>query len=192
MAMGALQSTSKNRRADVETKAWALAQRFGTFGYAEIASELTISMEAATKIIRTWEDMGRVCVKHGGNGAGRKRFEITKEHREPADHAGKVAQQLWNGMMGLKSFTPSLLAGHCRPDLGVTREMASDYCQALLRAGYLRVQQLAIPDEREALYLLINKTGMRAPRERRVRAVWDDNAGAYVYIAGAGRIGGAK
>ncbi len=190
MTMGALQSTSATRRKAVEAKAWALVQRITVFGYAEIAAELSISMEAATKIVRGWETEGRARVRSGGNAVARKKFEITPAYREPQDRAGKVALQLWTGMRGLKSFTPVDLAAHCRADLAVTVAEASEYCQALLRAGYLRVLRTAIPDTRPAQYALIRNTGPKPPRERRVRAVYDENDGAFVYIAGAGRLGG--
>lgn len=189
MAKGALQSTTKTRREDVDTKAWAIAQRLGVFGYAEIQIDLSISPDAATKIVRAWEAEGRIVLKQGGNSTGRKKFEIAKTHREPQDRAGQVALQLWNGMRGLKTFSPAELAAHCRAELAVKADEASEYCQALLRAGYLRVHQTAIPDVRPARYILINNTGLRAPRERRVRAVWDENTGTFAYVAGAGRIG---
>lgn len=190
MRAGALQSTSSTRIDAVTAKAWALVQRLGVFGYAEVAADLSISMEAATKIVRGWEAEGRVRVKRGGGTAGRKKFEISPAYREPQDRAGKIAAQLWTGMRGLKSFSPVDLAAHCRADLAVTVLEASEYCQALLRAGYLRVVRTAIPETRPAIYALIRNSGPRPPRERRVRAVWDENDGAFVYIAGAGRLGG--
>lgn len=191
MAMGALQSTTSTRIAAVEAKAWAIAQRVGVFGYAEIAAELSISMEAATKIVRGWEEKGRVTVKHGGSGKVRKKFQISPEHREAQDRPSQLSQQLWQGMRGLKQFSAVDLAAHCRQDLKVEVSEAQEYCQALLRSGYLRVVRTAIPDTRPAIYALIRNTGPRPPRERRVRAVWDENEGQFVYIAGAGRIGSA-
>ncbi|MDO9527116.1 MAG: hypothetical protein Q7J57_16515, partial [Gemmobacter sp.] len=169
MAMGALQSTTSTRIAAIEARAWALAQRIGIFGYAEIAAELSISMEAATKIVRGWESEGRISIKSGGNASGRKRFAVAADHRPPQGRVGAVAQQLWQSMRGLKQFSPVDLAAHCRADLGVTPAEASEYCQALLRAGYLRVARLAAPPARPAIYALIRNTGPRAPRERRVR-----------------------
>jgi hypothetical protein len=42
----------------------------------------------------------------------------------------------------------------------------------------------ALPGRREAIYRLVRDTGPRPPRERRVRAVWDENLGEYTYISG--------
>ncbi|MDP2064178.1 MAG: hypothetical protein Q8Q63_03405 [Phaeovulum sp.] len=41
-----------------------------------------------------------------------------------------------------------------------------------------------MPGRREAIYRLIRNTGPRPPRERRVRAVWDDNLGELVLLNG--------
>lgn len=190
MRSGALQYTTANRRDAVAAKAWALVERLGIFGYAEISSELSIPQEVATQIVKAWEAEGRVQMKHGGSGNQRKKFEITRAYRQPKARVDQIAQQLWNGMRGLKSFSHVDLAAHCRADLKVEPKEASEYCQALLRAGYLRVARTAIPNVRPAIYSLIRNTGIRAPRERRVRAVWDENEAQFVYIAGAGRLGG--
>lgn len=191
MRSGATEYTSASRREAVVQKAWALVERLGVFGYAEIAAELSIPQDVAVGIVKGWEAEGRVEVKQGGASGRRKKFTITRAYREPQDRAGRVAQQLWTGMRGLKQFSPVDLAAHCRADLAVTVEEATEYCQALMRAGYLRVVRTAIPSVRPASYALIRNTGIRPPRERRVRAVWDENDGEFVYIAGAGRLGGA-
>lgn len=191
MRSGAEQYTTASRKEAVAEKAWALVQRLGVFGYAEIAADLSIPLDVATQIVKGWEGEGRVEVKQGGASGRRKKFVLTRSYREPQDRRGKVEQQLWTGMRGLKQFSPVDLAAHCRADLEVTPDEARDYCQAMMRAGYLRVVRPASPPARPASYALIRNTGVRPPRERRVRAVWDENEGAFVYIAGAGRLGGA-
>ncbi|PTE20247.1 hypothetical protein C5F48_18600 [Cereibacter changlensis JA139] len=184
MLMHTHQTTTAKRRAAVEAKAWEIALRMEVFGYAEIAAELLIGMEPATDIVRGWEAAGRVRVQRGGNGNSRKMFELTPAYREPKDRGSQVSQQLWTAMRGLKSFTPVDLASHCRADLRVDLREASAYCQTLLRAKYLRVSRTAVPGKREATYRLVKNTGPRAPREKRVAAVWDPNDSAYSYVPG--------
>lgn len=193
MAMGAHQTTTTARRPEVEAKAWALAQRMGVIGYAEISAELSISMGAATQLVRGWLDEGRVRVQRGGNGSSRKLFEVTAEYREPKDRVSTVSAQLWTAMRGLKRFTPVDLVAHCRVDLRVELREASAYCRALLQGGYLKVLRTADPSVgREATYLLVNNSGPRAPREKRVSAVWDPNEAAYAFVSGIGRMERAK
>jgi hypothetical protein len=149
-------------------------------------------MDAARDIIGRWVTEGRMKVRSGGNQNGRKMFEVTSAYREPTDRISKVAQQMWTAMRGLKSFSPIDLQAHCTPDLSVDLAEASLYAQALLRGGYLNVVRTAMPGVRDATYKLIRDTGPRAPREKRVVAIWDPNEAAYAFISGLGRIGGRK
>jgi hypothetical protein len=86
-------------------------------------------------------------------------------------------------MRGLKSFTPTDLCAHSTsPELVVTVDEATSYCRALCAAGYLGVARKAEPGRREAIYRLARNTGPKPPREKRVRAVIDDNTKDIVVI----------
>ena len=89
-------------------------------------------------------------------------------------------------MRQMKSgFTPRDLAAHATTeDKLVTPEDAQEYCRALLGAGYLGVNRKAVPGKTEPIYRLIQNTGPRAPREKRVRAVIDDNTDRTIVIGG--------
>lgn len=192
MMMGAHQTTTARRMPEVEARAWALVQRVAVFGYAEVSAELSISMAAATKIVTGWMEEGRVRVQRGGSKGGRKLFELTPAYREPTDRASLIAAQLWTAMRGLKKFTPLDLKAHCREDLRVDLAEASAYCQALLRGDYLKVLRTAVPGQRDATYQLVRNTGPKAPREKRVAAVWDPNESAYAFVSGVGRVERAR
>ena len=192
MLMGAQTTMTAARRGGVEDKAWALVQRVTVFGYAEIAAELSISVDAAARIVKDWVDTGRVRVRHGGGTRGRKMFEVTPDYREPQGRGSRVAAQLWTGARGLKKFTPTDLLAHCTEDLKADLQEASAYCQALLRGGFLRVITTAVPGVREARYQLVRNTGPRAPVEKRVKAIWDPNEAAYAFVSGVGRVERAK
>jgi len=91
---------------------------------------------------------------------------------------------MWRTARNLSVFTPADLAIHSTTDVvSVDEEEASAYCRLLLRGGYLRVERKARPGHHQALYKLIRNTGPAAPRERRVRAVYDDNLCQFTHIA---------
>lgn len=176
-------------KAAIAEAAWAMAQRLGTFGYAKISAELNISMDRATEIVRGWEAEGAVRRTVSGVRT-RNMFAVNPAFVRRPDPAalGSVVQNLWTSMCGLKSFTPTDLAAHS--DTGTVKvsvEAARGYCQVLLRAGYLKVERTAIPGRRDPIYRLIRKTGPRPPRERRVRAVFDDNLGELVHVSGVAK-----
>lgn len=192
MRMGAYETMKTADRASVEARAWAMVLRVGVFGYGELAAELSISEDVAREFARKWMTEGRVRLQRGGGHAGRKLYELTTAYREPKDRRSIVEGQMWTAMRGLKIFGPVVLASHCEASFRVEEREASEYCQALLRGGYLKVKQAAVPGIREASYQLVRDTGPRAPREKRVVAIWDQNAAAYVFVSGVGRIARAK
>lgn len=180
---------SAEMRLALNEASWAVARRLGQFGYAEISAELSITMEVATKIVRGWEAEGACTVIQKGVGL-RKMFQVVPDFVRKAEPEGlgSVPLNLWTSMRGLKSFTPRDLAAHSNVgSVKVTPEAAAGYCQTLLRAGYLKVVRTAIPGSREAIYRLIRDTGPRPPRERRVKAVFDDNLGTLVHVTGGVR-----
>ncbi|PKP71904.1 MAG: hypothetical protein CVT82_00440 [Alphaproteobacteria bacterium HGW-Alphaproteobacteria-4] len=166
--------------------AWAVALRLGTFGYAEISAELHVSMYQATEIVRAWEKDG-ACINIQRGVGRRNLYRVVAEfpRTREAGTGGSVPLNLWTSMRGLKSFTPTDLASHSSTvSVPVRLEAAQGYCQALLKAGYLKVERTAVPGRREAIYRLIRNTGPRPPRERRVRALWDDNLSELVLLNG--------
>lgn len=174
-------------RAAIEQSCWATALRLGEFGYAEISAEKQIGMDTATEIVRGWQKAGRcelIQDKHGM----RKLFRVVDAKQLQTARRGSVPQNIWTAMRGLKSFSPTDLAAHATTDaVEVTPEVARSYCQALLTAKYLKVERKAAPGRREAIYRLVRDTGPRPPRQRRVRAVWDDNLGEFTHVAGGAK-----
>ncbi|WP_102226897.1 hypothetical protein [Acidimangrovimonas sediminis] len=173
----------------IEDSCWAVALRLGTFGYSEIAAEAHVSHERASAVVRRWLDAGRCeLVQRKHEGAKRNLYRVDPKAAPKQRPTGSVPQNLWNSMRGLKHFTPVDLAAHSTtPTVLVTVEAARAYCQALLRANYLRAVRRAVPGQREATYQLIRNTGPRPPRERRVRAVWDENLEDFTHVARASK-----
>ena len=184
--------TTPSRLPHVEARAWAYVLAAGAFGYDQIEAEMAVSKATARELVQKWLAEGRVRRTKNWGRSGQAQYELTDAYREPKDRGSQIAAQLWTAMRGLKIFSPMDLTSHCRDDVGVTKLDANRYAQAMLRAGYLKVRRPATPGVREAIYVLVRNPGPRAPVEKRVAAIWDPNVTAYAYIAGAGRIGGAK
>lgn len=176
----------------VEEATWAAAKRLGSFSTYQLASEMVMSTRRAVALIKRWERAG--AIEMIGLGQGGKYLYAAKPGcafprptvRDGAPGPDATAPgNMWRAMRGLTSFTATDIAAHSTtPDVDVPHEVAQDYCQMLVRSGHIRVATKPIPGRREAIYRLVRNTGPLPPRERRVRAVWDDNLQEYLYIAG--------
>ncbi|WP_339636197.1 hypothetical protein [uncultured Sulfitobacter sp.] len=122
-------------------------------------------------------------------------FRITADpvpyHAPRLNRAGKPVVQgsgvenMWRTMRMRDTFTPRDLAAHATTDIvSVTEATAKSYCSALLKAGYLKVVQKAIPLKRQAMYRLISNTGPKPPMIQRTKQVFDPNTGKAVPLRG--------
>jgi hypothetical protein len=176
--------TRVNREAVAEA-AWALALRLPQFGYGEIAAEMKISIEQATRIVRDWDGKSALELLQSGSGL-RKLWKVRPgcDRAAPAPRGRSAEENLWTAMRGLRSFTPTDLAAHASTDqVSVAVADAQAYCRVLLAGGYLRVERKASPARhQEAIYRLIRNSGPRPPRATRVSAVVDDNTNSVVLL----------
>lgn len=178
-------SRAERNLADLSLAAWAIACRHEQFGYAEIATGLHIGPKRAMAIVGQWEREGAIQPVPDAHSrrlmfvADRDYVRLDKRARSPEDN-------LWLAMRRLRNFSPTDLAAHANTEtVEVPVQKASDYCRALLAAGYLRVTRRAAPAmKREAIYALARDTGPRPPREKRVRAVYDPNTEETRMIGG--------
>ncbi|MBR3371197.1 MAG: hypothetical protein IKG52_11275 [Rhodobacteraceae bacterium] len=170
--------------------AWNIATRKVEFTYKDISAETGIGIRSATALVRSWE--ARNAVSRIGKIGNRQGFRVNQDDRPaPARRDGSairhesVAGNMWRSMRGLRVFTPTDIAAHSNtPTCHVTLAAAQEYCQMLARAGYLKVERKAVPGRREAAYRLTRNTGPLPPRERRVRAVYDENLCEFTHMAG--------
>lgn len=175
----------QSSRAELIETCWAAVKHLGRFGYAEIIHAKNISQYQAAGIVRGWVRAG--LIKSQGTGSDNRKLWCAVPTTEVRSMArGRTAEDnLWTAMRGLKSFSPTDLAAHANTDtVSVGLDDAQAYCRALLAAGHLSVARKAQPGRKEAIYRLARNTGPRAPREKRVRAVIDDNTDAVVVISG--------
>lgn len=178
--------TPANRDSTNEA-AFAFAAQQTEFGYAEVAQAVGVTEDWARKIVRGWKAQGLLDEVRSGHRI-RSLWVVKKEARPALSvKARSPVLNMWTAMRQLKSFTPREVAGHAStPETEVTVEDAQEYCRALLGAGYLTVARKAVPSKTQAIYRLTRNTGPRPPREKRVRAVIDDNT-ETVTVIGEGK-----
>jgi hypothetical protein len=166
--------------------AFAFAVTQESFGFAEIGIKMGMSHNWARKTVRAWRKAGlleEVRWVHKERALWRVR-EAAKQAIVPMARSSE--DNMWTAMRQWKSFTPRELAAHAAtPETAVTLDQAQGYCRALMAAGYLAVSRKAVPGKTEAIYRLTKNTGPRPPREKRVRAVIDDNTEETIVIGGA-------
>ncbi|WP_054007859.1 hypothetical protein [Cypionkella psychrotolerans] len=167
--------------------AWTSAVRRQQFGAAEISIDISYDQKKVAALIRAWESEGRVRQIAGGKqGHPRAIFEIVPEFEEkPIANIGDAFDQMWTIMRKTCAFGPVDLKAHC--SIAVTIEEARSYCRTLLAAGYLRVISKAQIGKKEAVYKLIQATGPRAPRKRRIVCIVDDNRGTVLPLTEDGQ-----
>ena len=175
--MSSYNSPASKARIDA---AWALALRLQQFGYAEIASGVTASMQFTMHFVKGWERDGKIrVIAPGRKGSERKLYEVVPQsEQKPTPVIGDATDQMWFVMRKFGSFSPVDLVAHC--SVLVPIEEARAYCRTLLATRYLKVVQKAVPNRKEAIYRLANQTGPKAPRKRRVTCIVDDNLGTVL------------
>jgi hypothetical protein len=187
------EQVSENRVARLATRAGHLRLRV----YTDIPGQDALYLEKRAEalayvaspqdpIVRDWNAQGRLIAVQAGPGLRSLWKADPAFAPKPVRASRSPEQNMWTAMRQMKSFSPmGLLAnGATTEDVEVTLEMAQGYCRALMSAGYLAVARKAVPGKTEAIYRLTRNTGPRPPREKRVRAVIDDNDNAVVVIGG--------
>lgn len=184
-------------RKSLISQAWDKARDLGTFTVAQLRDAAVISQSSADNYLAAFRRRG-LAEEVRRHEDGTRVYAITDQGARqvapfegeapaaaaPADRGSKQAN-MWRAIRGLPSFSPRDVAVHATAGgVVVSEREATAYCQMLARAGYLRTTRGAIPGKRLAIYRLIRNTGPHAPVERRVRAVWDENEGAFTHLPG--------
>jgi hypothetical protein len=148
------------------------------------------------EILRRWE--GRVMIKCITRGSALRVYVpcdgvdllAAPKQAMAGEHVRDPVANMWRAMRVLDTFTPRDVAAIADiEEAPVSEKDAAGYCQLLLRGEYLRVIEKAQAGVRPATYKLTRNTGPLPPREKRIRALWDDNLGGTTYAAGVGVIG---
>lgn len=155
------------------------------FSVADLADLLAVPMPRAYDVIRYLVKAGRAEVAEPRQGATPGLWRPANRPPVASDRKAPTANdQMWDAMRAMPRFTPTALANHANVgEAEVTVEAARKYCRALLQAGYLRVLQRADKGN-EAVYRLVQRSGLKAPNLRRVLAVVDANTNTTVVIGG--------
>lgn len=169
----------------------AVLERDG-FTAEDIQRACGVTASVAARYVRNWTRTGiaELARREGHRRyfriAAHARGDIAEQRiREAMIGAQSPIGNMWRSMRMMAEFSPTDIAAHsCTDETPVTEADAAAYCRTLVVAGYLRVVRKAIPGQRTATYRLIRNTGPRPPRERRVRAVYDDNLGQFTHVNG--------
>lgn len=174
-------------------KAWKLALTKGTFTRHDLCTASGASMQTVSSFADDWVRSGAI-VKLGKGYKGRRQFRVVEGHavvpqRTRRDGSaipkGTPTGNMWRTMRNLKLFSAVDIELNSRTeDVYVDEKAARAYCQMLAIGNYLKVVQKAVPGRQPAIYRLIKNHGPRAPVERRIRAIWDDNVSEYTHVAG--------
>ncbi|MDO5648840.1 hypothetical protein [Paracoccus sp. (in: a-proteobacteria)] len=99
---------------------------------------------------------------------------------------GAGVENMWRSMRMMAAFSSLDLAVHSSAgDVTVSESTAKSYCHMLLKTGFLRVEQKAVPGKRAAVYRLIRNTGPQPPQIQRIKRVYDPNT-KQVHLPGGG------
>lgn len=180
-------------KTSLHEQAWAYVQDQDEFRHEDLIRAIGVVRSTAQKWIYQWERAGHIRVVRSER---KKRFYRVAENQAPtppkyrtdmsAISGQTIHGNIWRSMRMMRQFSPTDLAIHSSTDVvDVSDQAAKEYCRMLTRAGYLRVIDKALPGRREARYRLVKNTGPRPPRERRVRAVFDDNLDEFTHVAGS-------
>lgn len=187
--MSGVQQLRRERHALI----WQRAVSLGEFTYQSLAEHAEISVSTVQVHVKSWLQQGMVTQHHKGQ-SRQLLFRVVDQSAKPASLRpdGRLRREetiqgnCWRVMRRLPNFSPTDVAAHANTQAcNVSLADAQAYCQLLSRAGYLKVVRKALPGRREAVYRLIRNTGPMPPRERRVRAVFDDNLCEFTHMAGA-------
>lgn len=175
---------------DHQSATWAQIRAQKTFTVRSINDEVGAHRTTVFDYIRRLIAGGYVEIEKEVNGAAH--FILVRDagvHPPRLRRDGTPVQQgsgtqnIWRSMRMLKTFTPADLVIHSTTDtVEVQLATAKKYCAMLLKAGYLRVLEKAVPGgKRQARYRLIRDSGPLPPQIQSVKQVYDQNLRRVMY-----------
>ncbi|MFD1342912.1 hypothetical protein [Litorisediminicola beolgyonensis] len=187
--------SAKVDRATQRDAMWDATERFDEFSAYDLSAAMHVQVEHAYRALKIWMQWGfveLVRVQRGKNFY--RRNPLRAGQRPPrTDEDGRrltettPQERMWRVMRRGDSFTPlDLVMLASTPDGPVSEEEAIEFCRMLVLADYLRTERKAQAGN-PPVYRLIQDTGPRPPRKRRVHGVYDENRDAFTYLAGGAR-----
>jgi len=170
---------------------WTTARALKEFTAKDLSSHSKMSVQYVHRAFMDWRKWGYI--EEAGKRGHKTIYRALKTDGTPPvtdDDGNRLvdstpADRMWFAMRKSNAFNYRDIAMHANSeDTPVSEEQAQAYCRMLANAGYLHVLQKSNAAGKLAIYRLARDTGPRPPRERRVRAVYDDNLGEFTHIAG--------
>ncbi|MDJ0826976.1 MAG: hypothetical protein QNJ16_15895 [Rhodobacter sp.] len=187
--MNAAAEAAAERRA----MAWTWAREMPEFTPYELRDRIGMGERAAWTLCRDWEAKGLATRERRGS-RGRSVFSVKTVHRgaetvelalTPARDKATPFGNMWRAMRGLRTFSAIDIALHSTVGrVAVSPADASNYCEMLEGAGYIRRDGQASRGRSETVYRILRNTGIHAPVQRQVLAVWDENLGEFTHAPG--------
>lgn len=184
-----IDQVKRNKKPHGQEGVWAEIRRRGIFTITEIVKDTEIDRKTASDYVKRLCAGGYVETHASHDETGR--FKLIRDvgvHAPRVRPNGQPVTQgqgtvnLWRSMRMMGQFTPRDLAAHSTTDtVSVEEDTAKSYCAMLLKAGYLRVLQKAVPGKRQATYKFVRNTGPQPPKIQRVKQVYDPNLGRVTY-----------
>ena len=162
--------------------AWELISGRESFTAAQIAQETGMSEPWARKVVREWHADGVIAAVLQDGQTTIWRAVIDPEPPSETAYARESRRpefSMWRTMRDLRRFKAEDVLLTANTDSNpLTLPDVQKYCSTLAEAGFLRV---AIKGRvgRSAVYTMIGRPGPFPPRQMRVPAVYDPNAGAF-------------
>lgn len=172
-------------KSDMERDAWSKVEALAEFHWSDLEAAGVVR-DTAQSFVRRWEASGRIrCIRKDQH----RKIYVNAERAIPVvpsvDHKPTPEGNMWRAMRRMAQFTPVDLAAQSNAGgVEVSIDKARRYCRDMLKAGYLKVRETAIPGRREARYQLIRNTGPQPPRRAKRTGVEDPNTGDFVVDGG--------
>jgi hypothetical protein len=169
-------------RSKEEERAFAVAKGHDQFHWEDLARGGVPASSARTYLHR-WEKAG--LIEPSRIEGNRRWYRMAGEPSQGAraSNAKTPEDAMWALMRRSPYFTPTDLVAICAQiGISISEAKAQNYCQALLKAKYLRCIRQHVPGRKPPQYCLINDTGPSAPQLRRVSGLVDQNTGAFTQL----------
>lgn len=156
---------------------WAFMKANRSFTYAALESASTANRWQLDNFTSRLRRMGLIRLhKREGTVNYFTVYDTKASAKLAAEKRGTREGAIWTVMRTMKDFTPQeLLLAIEGADHRITKRFIERYCQVLVKAKYLAVQQKAVPGKRAARYRLANDTGPLPPVQRQLVVLFDNN-----------------
>lgn len=167
--------TGPTLRTDRMSKIWAAVRGKERFTLEDVCTWTGEPKNGVWHVLNKLVESGHL-VELMPSGKKPQRYDAVEKRQT---HAGTPEYQMWQTAKAMRMFSATDLKAHLATT-DVTLKKVEAYLRVLLKGGYLRVVQKAVPGERVARYQLVRDTGPKPPVSKRIRVIIDPNTGETI------------